>query len=289
MSPQAHSTENPDLDKAAADVTRIQGLVDAGAMSRSALEKAQDELADAKDDAILNQTLYGSASVDELSGDRAGEMVQAAQREVDRQQARIDEIKGLVDQGVMARNELTPLLEELDRRRRTLDLANSRVRLLEQLSHAAEGEAGEDSLPEATEPETESSIAEKFMGRGKFTATDFRRVRTAFESEFGHDLPVSAYGMTRTHRMLGFDHRGRVDVALNPDDPEGVWLREYMEAHQLPFFAFRMAVPGKATGAHIHMGPPSLRITAARRHRHHLARARHTRHSTYTRTFTTTD
>ena len=34
----------------------------------------------------------------------------------------------------------------------------------------------------------------------------------------------------------------------------------YLESKQIPYFAFRMAVPGKATGAHIHVGPESTKL-----------------------------
>ena len=43
------------------------------------------------------------------------------------------------------------------------------------------------------------------------------------------------------------------------NQPEGVWLREYLSGKDIPYFAFRRAVPGKATGAHIHLGPMSTR------------------------------
>jgi hypothetical protein len=59
---------------------------------------------------------------------------------------------------------------------------------------------------------------------------------------------------------MGFDHRGRVDVAVSPDQPEGKWLMRYLETNRIPYFAFRMAVAGKATGAHIHIGPQSTRL-----------------------------
>jgi hypothetical protein len=67
-------------------------------------------------------------------------------------------------------------------------------------------------------------------------------------------------GETAVHRSLGFDHRGRVDVAINPDQPEGHWLLEYLVDKHIPYFAFRHAVTGKATGAHIHIGPMSTRF-----------------------------
>jgi hypothetical protein len=49
-------------------------------------------------------------------------------------------------------------------------------------------------------------------------------------------------------------------VALDPDQPEGVWLRRYLETLRIPYFAFRGFLTGRATGPHIHIGPPSERI-----------------------------
>ena len=71
---------------------------------------------------------------------------------------------------------------------------------------------------------------------------------------------MSAVGETSLHRALGFDHRGRVDVAIHPDQPEGRWLLEFLTENRIPYFAFRQAVPGKATGAHIHIGPMSTHL-----------------------------
>ena len=90
----------------------------------------------------------------------------------------------------------------------------------------------------------------------------FASIDRAFETRFAHPLPVSAMGETEVHRSLGFDHRNRIDVALQPELPEGLWLRNYLTAHNIPFFAFKSAVAHKATGAHIHIGPPSLHYIA---------------------------
>ena len=102
----------------------------------------------------------------------------------------------------------------------------------------------------------------RFDGAGAFTPAQFEQISGAFEHRFAKPLPVSAMGETAVHRAMGFDHRGRVDVALNPDQPEGVWLRQYLEARRIPYFAFWQAAPGKATGAHIHIGPESTRLSA---------------------------
>jgi hypothetical protein len=66
--------------------------------------------------------------------------------------------------------------------------------------------------------------------------------------------------MTAVHKALGFDHTGRVDVAVNPDSPEGIWLREYLDARAIPYYAFRVKMTGKSTNPHIHIGPSSTRL-----------------------------
>jgi len=51
----------------------------------------------------------------------------------------------------------------------------------------------------------------------------------------------------------------RAWVALHPDSREGQSLIAYLRQSGIPFIAFRGAVPGAATGAHIHIGQPSPR------------------------------
>jgi len=84
-------------------------------------------------------------------------------------------------------------------------------------------------------------------------------IKGLFVSKFGSNLPVSAFGQTRLHSRFGFDHRNSVDVALNPDSAEGRALLARLRGFGFPFIAFRKAVPGVATGAHIHVGNPSPR------------------------------
>jgi len=89
------------------------------------------------------------------------------------------------------------------------------------------------------------------------------KVKDFFVKKFGHDLPVSAMGQTETHDKLGFDHHDAMDVALNPDSKEGRSLIGYLRQAKIPFIAFRRRVEGSATGPHIHIGNPSLRIEIA--------------------------
>jgi len=138
------------------------------------------------------------------------------------------------------------------------DLAESRAKFARELAQSVEAE--ELALAKMNDaPKELHEFADRYDGDGVFTMGTFSRVESEFVKQFGKPLPVSAMGETATHKSLGFDHRGRVDVAIHPDEPEGRWLLEYLVDKHIPYFAFRHAVPGKATGAHIHLGPMSTR------------------------------
>jgi hypothetical protein len=187
-------------------------------------------------------------------------MVVAAERRVKRIEEKIEESRPLIEQGIFARNELKPLEEELDYRKRTLDLAASRARFIRELADAAKMEASFEAyqLDLGVKP-----IQERFDGKAAFGQPAFKRLVLAYQEQFGKALPVSANGETAFHKALGFDHRGRVDVALSPDQSEGQWLRQFLEKEQIPYYAFRGAIAGKASAAHIHIGPPSSRLRVA--------------------------
>jgi hypothetical protein len=188
-------------------------------------------------------------------------MIAAAGRRVQRKRARLAEMESMADEGLVARAALAELRDEIRDRETTLELARNRAALLDGISAMARLEM-ETAQVEETQPEM-LPVRERFDGNGQFTREHLRKVVLAFEKEFGKALPVSAHGDTAFHRAMGFDHRGRVDVALTPDQPEGVWLRRFLEQESIPYYAFRSFVPGAATGAHIHIGPPSLRLRVA--------------------------
>jgi hypothetical protein len=237
---------------------RLKALVEAGAAPRAALEKAQAEIEDRADGIILQKTLYGTLAVEDITEEQTAQMLAAAERRLERKRKEADETARLVKEGVVAAAALKPLTLELDERRQTYELAVSRGRLLKEIAEMARAEALAAESP-ARGP---GPARERYDGDGVFTTAQFKKVLLAFEDEFQKPLPVSARGDTAIHRALGFDHRGRVDIAVNPDHPEGVWLRRFLERERIPYYAFRAMLPGKATGAHIHIGPPSLRLHA---------------------------
>jgi hypothetical protein len=100
----------------------------------------------------------------------------------------------------------------------------------------------------------------RYIGPTPWLITDIGKVQTFFTERFGHALPVSAYGQTPVHYRLGFDHHESVDVAAHPDSAEGQAIIAYLRSAGISFIAFRQAVAGAATGAHIHIGLPSRRL-----------------------------
>jgi len=252
--PQA---EDADVLRARLNIQRLRTLVEAGALPRVQLEQAEDALGDAQELSVLRRTMYGQ----DITEEQAGEMVAAAQRRLDRRQKRLDRVRGLIDSGIVAKNDLDPLVDQVDYARKEYDLAVSRANLNHELVEMAKAE--QSRLARSSQLADSARTSVRYDGAGVFTPAQFQQMSTAFEHRFAKPLPVSAMGETAVHRALGFDHRGRVDVALNPDQPEGVWLRQYLEVRRIPYFAFCQAAPGKATGAHIHIGPESTRLSAA--------------------------
>jgi hypothetical protein len=261
-SPQA--IVNKRIQLAQDEIQKITQLVQVGALPKLRLEQAEQDLADVQDDAILERTLYGELPVEDLTDKLTEDMVAAAQRRVERQQARLDAMKKLVDEGITALSSLTAPEQELATRRMNLDLAHSRAHVMGELAALAKFEKSSAAIQDATRVEYRDLFApgmEHYEGSGIFRESrDLKPLAVAFKKKFDHSLPISAEGETDVHRALGFDHTGRVDVAINPSDPEGVWLRRYLKSRQIPYYAFTRAIRGKATAAHIHIGTGSTRL-----------------------------
>ncbi len=258
--PNALSTTQ--LERAENEVARIKPLVEDGTLPRSRLEQAELALADAKDEAILGQTLYGSARIGDMTPDQTKAMVDAARRRVDRQQKILEERKKLLDNGILARSEFSAFQDEVTNRQNVLELALHRERLAEDLKQMAEVER---KFEQAARSGSLQYAMIRYDGSGFFNLNELPGISSAFQKQFHHALPISALGETLVHQSMGLDHRNRVDVALNPDQPEGIWLRQFLERRHVPYLAFRSAVAGAATAPHIHIGPESTRLKLAGR------------------------
>ena len=126
----------------------------------------------------------------------------------------------------------------------------------------------EEELRKEKPPDPEVII--RYTGPATWSLSKLVSIESFFAARFGHTLPVSALGQTPLHDRLGFLHGDAIDVALHPDSPEGQELMNYLRSAGLSFIAFRTAVPGSATGAHIHIGKPSPRSIVDSRRAHIL-------------------
>jgi hypothetical protein len=100
----------------------------------------------------------------------------------------------------------------------------------------------------------------RYGGARPWSLSEAGAVERFFVGKFGRALPVSSFGQSPVHDRWGYDHHNAMDVGLSPDSAEGRALMEYLRASGVPFTAFRFAIPGTATGPHIHVGRPSHRV-----------------------------
>ena len=92
---------------------------------------------------------------------------------------------------------------------------------------------------------------------GVWTPDAAQKVKDFYRSKFGRDLPVSAQGQSRTHDRMNLDHSHAFDIPLHPESEEGRAVVDFMRQNKYPYLAYSQAVPGQATGPHIHGGLPS--------------------------------
>jgi hypothetical protein len=245
--------ESQSVVNAQQEIERAEWLVKTGALPPAKIAEAQQNLEDAKDQAQLERTLYGHLGIEEFTEEQASEMVAAATRRVNRQQEKVNRINKMIALDLVPPSDRIDLEKELSSREDALQQSKVRAALLNELAGMAHAEAeAETAGPGLAE--------EKTPGTRLIEPKELKTLTLAFEKHFSEHFPVSANGMSAVHRALGFDHTGRVDVALNPDSPEGIWLREYLNERGIPYYAFRVAITGKATAPHIHIGPGSTRL-----------------------------
>jgi len=99
----------------------------------------------------------------------------------------------------------------------------------------------------------------RFNGGSAWALSDAWKVQRFFLYAFKKPLPIAVFGQGSIHERWRLDHRNSMDVSLHPDGPEGQGLLNFLRTNGIPFLAFRQAIPGTATGPHIHVGHPSHR------------------------------
>lgn len=99
----------------------------------------------------------------------------------------------------------------------------------------------------------------RFTGTPGWNLGEAWKVQRFFSDTFNKQLPIAVFGQGAIHDRWRLDHRNAMDVSLHPDSAEGQALLNFLQKNGIPYLAFRSAIPGTATGPHIHIGRPSHR------------------------------
>lgn len=202
----------------------------------------------------------------------SAELLQMQQEQLIKAEAKFDDLRGLVNDGLVARVELDTNEQALADLRAELESTKKQIAEAEQLLVKIQSEK-EQAKKLAAMPKSNVRLVSKsytafpsgsnilrFSGAAPWSLAGLAEVRAFFTTTFRRGLPTSAIGQSATHNHLGYNHRNAVDVALHPDSVEGKSLINYLQIQGIPFLAFRTAIPGVATGPHIHIGSPSHRL-----------------------------
>jgi hypothetical protein len=224
----------------------------------------------AQTDTAESPTLVEAAKQYQTS---SGELLALQETEVNKATAQLVELRSLVEEGLVARVELETSEQRLAALNSRLEatrkqFADSQQRIL---SIQTEQELAKTPTPSPTKSQVKlvskqysafspTATILRFSGAVSWSLGSLGSVESFFRNTFGRGLPTSAVGQSATHNRLGYDHRQSVDVALHPDSAEGRSLINFLQSQGIPFLAFRAAVPGVATGPHIHIGRPSNRL-----------------------------
>ena len=186
-----------------------------------------------------------------------------------RAEERLTTTRELLRQGLVTRREVETAEAAAVRTREKVAGAQAQLKsadvVVAEALVEAEAEEPTRKLSPSSLPRTVNTLVRKtayirYGGAGAWSLADAAGIQQFFTRRFGRALPIGAFGQSPLHNRWGYDHRNAMDVGVNPGSNEGQALMGYLRANGIPFIAFHFAVPGKATGPHIHIGLPSHRI-----------------------------
>ena len=178
-------------------------------------------------------------------------------QDIEKLSANTDLLRQLYSEGLVARIELEKAEQELVATKARVE---EEARVATELKQKAEEAAKVKSFVKPTLMPLSKTATVLSSTTGSWSIAGLSGVQQFFSSTFGKPLPTSTIGQSATHNRMGWDHRNAVDVGLHPDSTEGRALMAYLQSNGIPFLAFRGAIPGVATGPHIHIGSPSHRL-----------------------------
>ena len=228
--------------------------VDAQKKKRPAAKPKVSEV-DRLRDEFINATKDYKASLEKL--------LEIYERNVKKSEEQLAQAKDLFSQGLISKtqlaeteNALTVAKSKVSETQRQMGAADTQI--AETLLEAkAEAQFGRNQIRRGALLSTTAYI--RYNGPANWSLADSWKVQQFFQATFHKPLPVAVFGQGAIHDRWRLDHRNAMDISLYPDSPEGQGLINFLRSNGIPFLAFRAAIPGTATGPHIHIGRPSHR------------------------------
>lgn len=191
-------------------------------------------------------------------------LLEIYERNVTREQEKLVQAQKLYAEGLISKSQLLETETAVSAAREKVieaqtQMASADAQIADTLVEAeAEAQMAKTPLRKGSLLRTTSYI--RYSGGAAWSLSDAWKVQRFFLDSFKRQLPVGVFGQGAIHDRWRLDHRNAMDVSLHPDGPEGQLLMNYLRANGIPFLAFRSAIPGTATGPHIHIGRPSHRF-----------------------------
>ena len=183
--------------------------------------------------------------------------LEKAEKEFAKSKKLLDE--GLISQVKFAEYEraLESERENLQTARRQMTEADAQVAAILVESEAEKTIAKNLSL--ARQRLVRTAFFTRFAGTSGWGIGEAWKIQRFFSDTFKKQLPITVFGQGPIHDRWRLDHRNAMDISLHPDSVEGQALLGFLQKNGIPYLAFRSAIPGTATGPHIHIGRPSHR------------------------------
>jgi GH24 family phage-related lysozyme (muramidase) len=217
-----------------------------------------------------NEPAASSANLIEATRDYKNNsegLMKLQEEEIKKATQKLEQVRQLVADGLVARNELTAAEESVAALQATLEATQKKIGDAEHMITEIQSEeirkrqeVAQAGLVNKSRSFVKSTVL-RYNGAANWSLAYLGGIQNFFSSTFGRSLPTSTIGQSATHNRLGWDHRNSVDVGLHPDSVEGRTLISFLQTQGIPFLAFRGAIPGVSTGAHIHIGRPSHRLS----------------------------
>ena len=186
------------------------------------------------------------------------------ERNVKKAEEKLGQSKKLLDEGLISRlqfqqTELTVKTEQekLDTARRQMTEADAQIAAILVETEAEKTIAKNLRLARQSLVRTTAFI--RYTGSSGWGIGEAYKIQRFFSATFNKELPVAVFGQGAIHDRWRLDHRNAMDISLHPDSAEGQALLAFLQQNGIPYSAFRSAIPGTATGPHIHIGRPSHR------------------------------